>query len=102
MAQLVFKRESQWISKFRKFDIYINDNKVEEIKDGEIIDIDKEPGEYVVKLKIDWAESATHEIRLKSDDIIQFQCGSRLKGWKILNASSSMNKVDEFVYLEKK
>lgn len=53
MAQLVFKRESQWISKFRKFDIYINDNKVEEIKDGEIIDIDKEPGEYVVKLKID-------------------------------------------------
>ncbi|MFG6494722.1 hypothetical protein P8610_05145 [Fictibacillus sp. UD] len=102
MAKMVFERESQFANKWRKFDIYINDNKRENIKDGETKQIDVEPGEYIVKMQIDWVESATHKVQVKQDETIHFQCGSRLKGWKILKASSAMNTVDEFVYLEKK
>ena len=102
MAKLVFKRDSQFMNKMRKFDIYLNDSKTEQIKDGETKQLDVAPGEYIVKMQIDWVESATHKIQIGADETVHFQCGSRLKGMKILKASSAMNTVDEYIYLEKK
>jgi len=101
MATLHLKRESQYANKMRSFEVLMDDNKIGEIKDGEEKEIKLPPGKHLLKLKIDWCYSKTFELDIKEEDAFHFKCGSRLKGWKVLLASVSMDKEDVFVYLER-
>ncbi|MFS0861944.1 hypothetical protein [Fredinandcohnia sp. 179-A 10B2 NHS] len=100
MTNLVFDRENQFANKMRKYKIFLNDEEVGEIKNGEQKEIKVQPGSYKVKLKIDWCESKEIQINAVEGQTIQFQCGSRLRGLKVFQATKAMDKVDEFVYLD--
>ncbi|MFT4412219.1 hypothetical protein ACLM5H_00030 [Fredinandcohnia humi] len=101
MPTLLFERENQFVNKTRKYKILLDDEVVSEIKNGERKEVDVQPGTYTVKLKIDWCESKEISIKVSEGDVLHFQCGSRLKGWKVFQATASMDKIDEFVYLDK-
>ncbi len=100
MGKITISRESQFMNKMRSYDIYVDGEKTGEIKNGETEEISVTPGEHVIQLQIDWCKSKKIPFRLSEGESHSFQCGSRLKGWRVLKASSSMDKEDVFVYLD--
>lgn len=100
MGTITISRESQFMNKMRSYDIYVDGEKIGEIKNGGTEELPVPPGEHVIQLQIDWCKSKEIPFRLSEGEKQSFQCGSRLKGWKVLKASSSMDKEDVFVYLD--
>ncbi|KAA0546942.1 hypothetical protein FZW96_13195 [Bacillus sp. BGMRC 2118] len=102
MAKLTITRDSQFANKTRRYSIWINGEEIGKIKDGETFTYSLEPGEKTFYLQIDWCKSKVHNFQVNSDEEEYiFQCGSRLKGWKVFLASSSLDEEDVFVYLER-
>lgn len=100
MGKIKISRESQFMNKMRSYDIYVDGEKTGEIKNGGKEEISVTPGEHVIQLQIDWCKSKKIPFRVSEGESLSFQCGSRLKGWRVLKASSSMDKEDVFVYLD--
>lgn len=100
-AKLILSRESQFANKLRSYQVLVDNEVIGEIKDGETKDFNLPLGEHRIQLKIDWCLSKAYNLSIQQNDSFTFKCGSRLKGLKLLKASMSMNKEDEFVYLER-
>lgn len=100
MSKLIFERENQFVNKVRKYKILLNNEDTAEIKNGERKEIDVAPGSYKVKIMVDWSESKEVLVNVTEGETLQFQCGSRLKGLKVFQATKAMDKKDEFVYLD--
>ncbi|MBM6617997.1 hypothetical protein [Bacillus suaedaesalsae] len=102
MAKLTIKRDSQFANKMRSYTVFLNGEEIGKIKNGETFNYILEPGENTLYLQIDWCKSKEHSFQVTSvEEEHVFQCGSRLKGWKVFLASTSLEQEDVFVYLEK-
>lgn len=66
MAKLIIERSSEYENKIRKINIFLNDEPLVKIKDGETKEFDIQPGEHHVIAKIDWCTS--NLISFKIDD----------------------------------
>lgn len=67
MAKLIIRRTSEWNNRMRSFGIYLNDQKIGTIRNGEIKEFEVEPGIHELKAKIDWCESETIKVEVKAD-----------------------------------
>ncbi|MDE5413214.1 hypothetical protein [Alkalihalobacterium chitinilyticum] len=77
------KRTSQYINLVRRFQVYIDDVHVQDIKDGEEVVIPMEPGHHELYIKIDWVKSKKLELDIEPGEEIQLICGSPVKGAKL-------------------
>lgn len=103
MSTLKITRDSQFANKMRAYQIFLDEEQIGEIKNGSTFEYILTPGEHTLYLQIDWSKSKAHTFHVTDEEQIHtFQCGSRLRGWKVFLASTSLDKEDVFVYLEKK
>lgn len=59
MGTLIIQRNSEWNNKGRNIGIYKGGEKVGAIGDGEVSNLDLEPGCHRITAKIDWCRSKT-------------------------------------------
>ncbi|WP_216827428.1 hypothetical protein [Alkalihalobacterium elongatum] len=77
------KRTSQYVNSLRKFQVYIDDVYVKDIKNGEEVDLVVEAGHHEIWIKIDWVTSKKLELDLEVGEEVRLLCGSPVKGAKL-------------------
>ncbi|MDY7395559.1 hypothetical protein UMM65_09920 [Aureibaculum sp. 2210JD6-5] len=96
-------RTKQYANKARSIGIYINNKKVDTIKDGETKTFELDAEENDIYAKIDWCQTEPQKIITKENETTRLELGSNLSGWKLLLASYYITfKTSEFLYLRKK
>jgi len=76
MARIIINRSSEYSNKFRSIEIYLNGNKIGEIKDGESKEYEIEPGDHILKAKIDWCNSNLINFKV-NDETKRFNLNGR-------------------------
>ena len=79
------KRESEFRDRLRAYKVVLDGNVVGEINNGQQLELKVTPGKHRLQLKIDWGWSNIVDFEMNDCDI-EFQCGSNLRGFKILLA----------------
>lgn len=95
-------RIKQYANKARAIGIYINDKKVDTIRDGETksFELDSEKNEIYVK--IDWCKTKPLKINTEENEITRLELGSNLSGWNLLfGINYIIFKTSEYLYLKK-
>ncbi len=69
MPKLIIKRNSEWASKMRSFELFINGVKISEIKDRQLISFEIPEGTYRLQARIDWCSSQPLDFELKKDEV---------------------------------
>lgn len=101
MAKLIIERTSQYANKFRSIHIYLNNQKIESLKDGEIKEIIVAEGNHEVFAKIDWCKTKPLKLALKKNEEKKLQLGSDLSGLNGLSALyKSIFDTSNFIYLK--
>lgn len=72
MSKIVINRSSEFSNKFRKIKIYLEDQKIGEIKDGETKQFDIQPGQYTLTARIDWCKSNDLLVNLEKGETQTF------------------------------
>jgi len=79
------KRDSGWADRARAYKVVLDDEVIGSIKNGEEKEFDVHVGRHELFLKIDWCSS--NSISFDADgSVLNFECGSSLRGWKIFMA----------------
>lgn len=81
MSTLIIQRTSEWNAKVRDIGIYIDDEKVGIIKDGESLTFNIPEGTHTIKAKIDWCGTNAESFTIIKNETIYFQ----LSGYKYGN-----------------
>ncbi len=76
-------RTTGFIDKAREYKVMVDDRKIGILKDGDTIFFDLPKGEHTIYLKIDWCRSNKVNFFISEDEVIAFDCGNSLNGWKI-------------------
>ena len=69
MSKLIIDRRSEWANRGRKIRLYLNEEKIGVIENGETREFDLQPGVYHLKAKIDWCGSQNQKISLKENEL---------------------------------
>ncbi|MGR7813858.1 hypothetical protein [Lacinutrix undariae] len=94
-------RRQQYANKARAIGIYINDKKVDTIKDGKTKKIEVDSDENEVYVKIDWCKTKLVKINTKENELTKLELGSNISGWKSLLAIYYITfKTSEYLYLK--
>lgn len=80
------KRDTGFADRFRAYKVILDGNVIGEIKNGQQVEFDVSSGKHQLNLKIDWCRSNIVDFEM-NQDIVEFECGSNLRGFKILLAS---------------
>ncbi|HAN18922.1 MAG: hypothetical protein A2X13_12000 [Bacteroidetes bacterium GWC2_33_15] len=67
MAKIILSRKKEWANRARKFNIFIDGEKKDTISNGEIKELELEPGKHEIVLKVDWCSSPVLETELKEE-----------------------------------
>ncbi|MBZ9631415.1 DUF2846 domain-containing protein [Salegentibacter sp. LM13S] len=73
MCKLVVNRRSEWANRARKIGLYLDDQKIGAIANGEFKEFDLEPGNYKLKAKIDWCGSQLNDIEIKENELTKVE-----------------------------
>lgn len=96
------KRIKQYANKARAIEIYINNKKIDTIRDGETKSFQVDPIQNEVYAKIDWCKTKPIKINTKENAISKLELGSNLSGFKLLFAFYYVIfKTSEYLYLKK-
>ena len=97
------KRVEQYVNKLRKIGIYINNQKVDTIRDGETKSFELDTDENEIYVKIDWCKTKPLKIENEENETIKLELGSNLSGWRLLLGIYYITfKTSEYLYLKKK
>ncbi len=77
------ERDSGIADRLRVYKVILDGKAVGEIKNGQEVTLEVSKGTHQLYLKIDWCRSNTVNFDT-NDSIIKFECGSNLRGLKIL------------------
>ncbi|HLD18480.1 MAG TPA: hypothetical protein VJB90_00515 [Candidatus Nanoarchaeia archaeon] len=77
------KRDSGYADRIRAYKIVLDGDIVEEIKNGQQLELNVSPGRHQLYLKIDWCRSNVVDFEINGN-AIEFECESNLRGLKIL------------------
>jgi hypothetical protein len=77
-------RDSGYADRMRTYRILVDDREVGDLADGESETFDVEPGSHAMKITIDWCSSNTVTFALAADQQLLLECGSSLRGPKVL------------------
>ena len=69
MATIKIKRTSEWINAARNVKIFIDENFVGKIADGETVEFPITAGQHTVAAKIDWCSSPNVIIDIETDEV---------------------------------
>jgi len=96
-------RIKQYANKARAIGIYLNNEKVDTIRDGETKSFELDCEENEIFVKIDWCKTKPLKIITQEDETARFELGSNLSGWKLLIGSYYMIfNTSEYLYLRRK
>jgi len=68
MPKLIIKRNSEWATRMRTFDIYLNEKKLVEINDKQVFSFEIPEGRYQLRAKIDWCGSEPLNIEIEKGE----------------------------------
>jgi DNA-directed RNA polymerase delta subunit len=101
MPKIVIERTSQYANKMRKINVYINNQKVSSIKNGETKEISLQEGVHQIFAKIDWCKTKPLQFSLSANEVKKLQLGSDIKG---ANGFATIYKTlfdtSNFIYLK--
>lgn len=72
MAKIIINRSSEYSNKMRSIGIYLGNDKIINIKDGESLEYEIKPGKYKLKAKIDWCSSNEIKFTIEENDTLRF------------------------------
>ena len=78
-------QDTGYVDRFRAYKVVLDGNVVGEIKYGQQVEFDVAPGKHHLNLKIDWCRSNIVDFE-ENQDTVEFECGSNLRGFKVLLA----------------
>ena len=82
---IVLKRYPKWVYRTRKFDIVIDDQKVDSIGNGKEKTIPVTPGQHSVELRVSWViKSQIQTVTIAPGESILLQCGCPMSIWPFL------------------
>ena len=97
------KRDSGYVDRLRAYKVVVDGNVVGEIKNGQQIELDVSQGKHELFLKIDWCRSNVVEFESDGSSDIEFECGSNLRGLKILLSIVYVTFLrSKYIWLKKK
>ena len=97
------KRVKQYTNKARAIGIYINNKKVDTIRDGETKSFELDADENEIYVKIDWCKTKPLKIENVENETIKLELGSNLSGWRLLLGIYYITfKTSEYLYLKRK
>lgn len=86
MSTIKLKRDSGYADRIRAYHVVIDGKKVTKINNGGNIEIEVEPGDHELFLKVDWCRSNKITFSITEGETKAFDCGSSLRGYKLLFA----------------
>lgn len=72
----VRRKKAFWVNRGRSFTILINDVESGSVKSGSSVDIDVEPGEFVIQARVDWGGSPALTATVGDGDTVRFVVGN--------------------------
>jgi hypothetical protein len=82
MATLILKRSSEWNNKMRKIEIFLDDEIIGEIGNGETKELEIPAGNHTVHTKIDWCGSRKLEFVVSENTPAKFYVsGFKFGNW---------------------
>jgi hypothetical protein len=78
-------RDSGYVDRLRSYQIIVDGHAVGEIRNGGRVEFDVPPGRHQLYMKLDWCRSSVVDFQTEQH-VIQFECGSNVRGWKSLIA----------------
>lgn len=75
---LTISRDNVYRDKLRSYKIMIDGNCYDEIKCGEIKNINLDPGNHTIYLKIDWCRSNKIDFTISENETVEFECGNSM------------------------
>lgn len=73
MAVIKIQRGSGFADKIRKYKVFINNEQIGVISEGEIKEYNVNPGTHTISTKIDWAGSKDVIVNLKENDVVNLR-----------------------------
>lgn len=86
MGKVIIQRDSGYADRIRKYKVILNGKEVGKIGNGETKEFDAPLGDNEVFLKIDWCRSNKLGFESHKDSVERYECGSSLRGIKLLFA----------------
>lgn len=82
MGKLILSRKKEWQNKAKSFKVYIDGEKIGNISNGEIQEIEIEQGKHQLQLKVDWCSSPEIEVDISDDKAIMMKTsGYKFGSW---------------------
>lgn len=72
MAKIIINRTTEFSNLIRAIEIYLGNEKIGTIKDGESKEFEVEPGEYKLRAKIDWCGSNKINFTIEKDEVRRY------------------------------
>ncbi|MBP9842448.1 MAG: hypothetical protein KBC62_00425 [Candidatus Pacebacteria bacterium] len=83
--KIIIKRVSGYADRMRPYVVMLDGKAIGEVANNQTVELYVDDGIHSINMKIDWCRS--NIVNFKSDkDITEFECGSNLKGFKIILA----------------
>jgi hypothetical protein len=84
-AGIRIEREAApWRDRARKYKVVVDAAEIGTVADGETQEFRLEPGEHSLRLKLDWAGSATVALTLAVGEVATFRCRPGGRSWSAL------------------
>jgi hypothetical protein len=83
-TQITVSRTTSYADSLRSYKINVDGTIVGLIRDSELVTVSVSPGRHSIVLRIDWCGSKRVNFEVQPGEHILFECGSSLKGWRLL------------------
>lgn len=98
-GKIYIARSYARVDSLRDYDIYINNEKKGELRNGGVFPIELKVGTYDIELRIDWYRTKKITINIKTGDVIYLIGGSSLSKFKVTNIFRIFSK-EKYIYLK--
>jgi hypothetical protein len=80
------RRAPQFMDVMRKYQVFLDGVQIGEISRDETLNLSVEPGEHMIRLKLDWTTSNTLMVNAREGEDVYLECGNnvaRSEWWSI-------------------
>jgi hypothetical protein len=100
---LRIKRDRGYVDIARTYEVLVNEEPVGTIRNGGELECAIPNGRSSVRIRLDWCGSNTIEIEAAEGGVVELECGSNLRGWKVFRASRVMRESpNEWIWVRAK
>ena len=77
-------RKAEYVDRLRSYSVILDNNYLGYINGGEIKNFEVTQGKHTIYLKIDWCRSNKVDFYVLENEVIEFDCGNSMSGWRLL------------------